>query len=202
MNINFSGNGNDAMAYIRAPQSGYILEKKVTEGQLVRADNSDYLFNIVSLNDVWVLANVYEADIAKVKQGMEADVTTISYPDKTFKGKVNKVSDMLDPDSRVMKVRIQLDNPEKLLRPKMFANVKLIWTEEAQKVMIASNALVMDSSKYHVVIYHTPNNLETRDVQVARELNGKAYLDWGVQPGDLVLTKQQLIIYNALKGKQ
>ena len=198
LNIN-NGEGGDASAVIRAPQSGYILEKKINNGVMVRSDNSDILFSIGDLNQVWVLANVYEADIEKIKMGMEAEVKTISYPDKIFKGKVDKISNVLDPVSKVMKIRIQLNNSDHLLKPEMFTNVTLHWSENIKKVMIPSSAVIMENSKNYVVIYKSRKDVSTREVTIHKEVGDKTFLDRGLAEGEMVISKSQLIIYEALK---
>ncbi len=85
---------------------------------------------ISGLDEVWITANVYETDIAKIKEGYDADVTTLSYGDKVFKGKVDKVFNTLDPDTKVMKARIVLPNPGYLLKPEMYAGVTVYYQED------------------------------------------------------------------------
>lgn len=193
------GEGGDASAVIRAPQTGYILEKKINNGVMVRSDNGDYLFSIGDLNNVWVMANVYEADIQKIKMGMDAEVKTLSYPDKVFHGKVDKISNVLDPVSKVMKIRIQLDNSEHLLKPEMFTNVTLHWSENVKKVMIPSSSVIMENSKNFVVVYKDRKNIATREVTINKEVGDKTFIDSGIVAGDMVISKSQLIIYEALK---
>jgi cobalt-zinc-cadmium efflux system membrane fusion protein len=69
---------------------------------------------------MWVLANVFEADISKIKEGQAARVTTLAYPDKVFNGKIDKVSEVLDPSNKALRVRVKIDNPQMLLKPEMF----------------------------------------------------------------------------------
>src|SRR6195952_3546170 len=76
---------------ITSPMSGYVVEKKINQGGFIRSDASDNLFTIGDISDVWVWANVYETDIAKVKEGYTAKVTTLAYPDSVFKGLVYQV---------------------------------------------------------------------------------------------------------------
>src|SRR5262249_34255163 len=89
---------------IKAPISGFIVEKKITAGMELRADASDNLFTISDLKEVWAIANVYESDVSKIKTGSEAVITTLSYPDKSFSGKVERISNVLDPGTNVMSV--------------------------------------------------------------------------------------------------
>ena len=122
--INGGGNTSaNGMLVIKAPQSGYVVEKNITSGSFIRQDNNGSMFTISDMKDVWIWANVFESDISKVKVGYTANVTTIAYPGKVFTGKVNEVSSVLDPDNKVMKIKIALPNPDMLLKPQMFTNV-------------------------------------------------------------------------------
>ena len=119
------GDSQEGDYLVKSPVSGFVVKKNITEDMELRADNANSLFSISDLSKVWVLANVYETDIEKIKLGNDAEVTTISYPDKVFLGKIDKIFNVLDPDSKVMKVRVILDNPDYILKPEMFATVTI-----------------------------------------------------------------------------
>ena len=119
---------------INAPISGFITEKNVTQNMQYTTSSVDKFFTIADLDQVWVLANVFEADIDKVKVGYQADITTLSYPDKHFTGVVDKVFNVLDPDSKALKVRIKLQNPGYLLKPEMYAQVRILNTEKQKEL--------------------------------------------------------------------
>src|ERR1043165_3889320 len=108
--------------WIKAPISGFIVEKNVNAGMELRADDANNLFTISDLKEVWATANVYETDIAKIKQGSEAEITTLTYPDKKFSGKVERISNILNPETNVMSVKIRLSNPDYILKPGMFVS--------------------------------------------------------------------------------
>ena len=92
---------------VKAPISGFIVEKNIAAGTQVRPDNAGSLFTISDLQEVWVLANIFEQDISRVRQGYEANVTTLAYPNKVFKGKIDKIGNVLDPNSKVLQARIR-----------------------------------------------------------------------------------------------
>ncbi|GAB3920514.1 efflux RND transporter periplasmic adaptor subunit [Mucilaginibacter myungsuensis] len=200
--INGGGNTTEnGMLVIKAPRAGYIVEKNVSSGSFIREDNGGSMFTISNMKDVWVWANVFESDISKVKVGYNAAVTTIAYPDKTFQGKVNEVSSILDPDNKVMKIKIALPNPDMLLKPEMFTNVVITNNENAQAVSIPSKAIVFDSSKNYVVVYNSKCDLKVRQVSVIKTVDGVAYIGNGLQPGDKVISKNQLLLYDALTAE-
>ncbi|WP_295767408.1 efflux RND transporter periplasmic adaptor subunit [uncultured Mucilaginibacter sp.] len=197
--INGGGNTNAAGTLIvKAPRSGYIVEKNISAGNYIRPDNGSSMFTISDMKDVWVNANVFETDIAKVKVGYAAQVTTLAYPDKQFTGKVDNVGSVLDPDSKVLNVRIVLPNPDRLLKPEMFTNVLVTNAEASQAVSITNDAVIFDSGKNYVVVYNSKCDLQVREVNVIKTLDNVAYLSSGLKPGDKVISKNQLLLYNAL----
>ncbi|HEY1055684.1 MAG TPA: efflux RND transporter periplasmic adaptor subunit, partial [Emticicia sp.] len=138
--------GNGSVYIIKAPVGGYVVEKKAAPGMELRSDNPENLFTISNLDQVWVLANVYETDLANVKLGYNADISTLAYPNKVFKGKIDKIFNVLDPDSKTEQVRIVLTNNDKnfFLKPEMFANVHLEYAGTDQKVAIPAKAIIFD----------------------------------------------------------
>jgi cobalt-zinc-cadmium efflux system membrane fusion protein len=185
--------------YIKSPISGFLVEKKVNANTQIRADNNDYLFTISDLRDVWVLANVYESDIDKVSVNFPVTVTTIPYPDKVFNGKIDRIYNMLDPETRSLKVRIKLDNPDYRLKPEMYANVFVSHIEKKKMLAIPSSATIFDNGKNYVMVYHDKCNISTQEVVVARSAGGVSYIsDGALQEGDKIIIKYQLEIYDAL----
>jgi cobalt-zinc-cadmium efflux system membrane fusion protein len=197
--INGGGNTNaSGSLVIKAPGSGYIVEKNISAGNFIRPDNSSSLFTISDMKDVWIWANVFETDIAKVKKGYDAKITTLAYPDKTFNGKIDEISSVLDPDNKVMKVRVALDNKDMLLKPEMFTNVLISNKEGSSSVAIPASAVIFDSSKNFVVVYNSKCDLQVRAVSVIKTVDDITYISSGLKPGDKVISKSQLLLYNAL----
>ena len=186
---------------MRAPISGYVVEKKLSQGAFIRADNTDNLFTIGNINEVWVWANVYESDISKVKEGYTAHVTTLAYPGKVYEGIVDKVSQMLDPVTKVMKIRVKLPNPKYDLKPEMFANI-LIQNKEGKKaITIPAAALVSDNGKNFVIIYKSKCDLQLQEIQIIKTVQDKAYISSGLNQGDKVISQNQILLYKALLEK-
>lgn len=194
-NENTDENGN---YIIKAPISGYIIQRKINEGNFIRPDNSDNLFVVSDLKDVWIWANVFETDISKVKIGYDAQVTTLAYPNEVFKGKIDQISAVLDPDNKVMKVRISLPNPDLKLKPEMFTNVQITHNDDSQAVTIPTSAIVFNNSKNFVVIYEDTCRLKVQEIQINKSIDGQSYIISGLKPGDRVISKNQLFLYNSL----
>ncbi|MBS1564135.1 MAG: efflux RND transporter periplasmic adaptor subunit [Bacteroidetes bacterium] len=197
--INGGGHTADNGTYtITAPISGYVVEKKINQGGFIRNDNADNMFTIGDISDVWVWANVYETDIARVKEGYKASITTLAYPDKVFTGVVDKVNEVLDPVTKVMKIRVHLTNQGNMLKPEMFANILIKNQDPIKAISIPEQALVNDNGKSYVVIYHDKCNLELKQVEVLKITAGKAYISSGISAGDRVISKNQVLLYRAL----
>jgi cobalt-zinc-cadmium efflux system membrane fusion protein len=203
LRINGGGNTNASGVYtIKAPISGFIVEKKANGGSFIRADNTDNLFTISDLKDVWIWANVFETDISKVREGYTALVKTIAYPDKVFRGKIDKISEVLNPDNKVMRIRINLPNDGLLLKPEMFTNVLIENTEQSKAVSIPADAMVFEGGKNYVVIYKNKCDLKLAEVQVLKMENNRAYISSGLNAGDIIISKNQVLFYNAILENQ
>ncbi len=187
-----------AIYEVRSPLNGFVIQKDINQDELLRSDRSDNIFDIAQIDDVWAIANVNESDINQVKLGVDAAVTTLSYPDKIFKGKVDKIFNIIDPDTKAMKIRIQLNNANYLLKPEMRATIKLSFVEGQNMLTVPSSAIIFDKSKNFVMVFKDRHNIETREVEVFRQIGDVTYLSAGLKPGEKVMTANQLLVYDAL----
>ncbi|MFC3809230.1 efflux RND transporter periplasmic adaptor subunit [Lacihabitans lacunae] len=183
---------------VRSPLSGFIIQKNINADMLLRSDKSDNIFDIAEIDDVWAIANVNESDINQVKLGIDAAVSTLSYPDKKFYGRVDKIFNIIDPETKAMKVRIKLSNKDFLLKPEMRATIKLSYNENTSMISVPSQAVIFDKSKSYVMIFKDRNNIETRQVEVFRQVGDVTYITSGLAIGEKVITENQLLIYDAL----
>lgn len=201
--INGSGRTSANGTYVvTAPKSGYVVEKNINPGQFLRNDNGQNLFTIGDTKDVWIWANVYESDIAKVKEGYTALVTTLAYPDTVFTGKVDKVNQILDPQTKVMKIRIVLPNNNGQLKPEMFANITIQNREGKKTLAIPASALVSEDGKTYVVLYHDKCSLQVKEVQVLKTAGDAVFIKSGLAAGDRVLSNQAILFYRQLQEAQ
>ncbi len=185
---------------VKAPIAGYIVEKNVNTGQDLRADNASPLFTISSLQQIWVLANVYEQDIPAIKVGELVDIQVLAYPDKTFRGTISNVSSVLDEQARVLKVRIVLTNKGGLLKPDMFAtiHVHLPASGSSPMLAVAQKAIVFDRDHYYVVVQTGKDKYEVREVKVEKNTTRYAFVEGNLKPGETVVTEGSLLVYNDL----
>ncbi len=193
--------GKASFYQIKAPASGFVVSKDVSLNMELRTEDIKPIFTISNMENVWVLANIYESDIEDVKEGYEADITTIAYKDERLKGKVDKIFQLLDPESKVLKAKITLNNAGYKLKPDMYAKVIVRNpTSNETKIAIPAQALIFEQNRYFVVIYKSDCNLEIREVIIHKETQMYAYLESGLSEGEKVLTKYQLLVYKALSN--
>lgn len=185
---------------VRSPLNGFIIQKDINQDMLLRNDHSNNIFDIAEIKDVWAIANVSESEINLVKLGIDAAVTTLSYPDKVFYGKVDKIFNIIDPETKAMKARVKLANADFLLKPEMRASIKLSYQEDKKMLSIPSSAIIFDQSKYFVVVFKNQNNIELRKVEVFRQVGNTTYITAGINQGERVITTNQLLVYDALNN--
>ncbi|MBW8686742.1 efflux RND transporter periplasmic adaptor subunit [Chitinophaga rhizophila] len=191
--------GSSATYTLKAPISGYVIEKSISGNSEVRQDNNNSLFTVADLSTVWIIANVYESDISNIRLGDEVRVKTLANPDKEYLGKIDKVYNVLDPANRTMQVRISMPNANGELKPEMFATVKVSTATSAAVLSIPAKAMVMDNSKQYVIV-KKGNQLEVKEVSLLRRIDDRAFIS-GLQEGDQVVTSSQVFIYDALNVK-
>lgn len=202
--ININGGGHtsaDGNYVVTAPRSGYVVEKKITDGAFIRNDNADNMFTIGDISEVWVIANVYETDIAKVKEGYTAKVSTLAYPGKIFTGKVDKISQVLEPTTKIMKIRIRLANNEMLLKPEMFASVLIENKEGQQSVSVSAASILSDNGNNYVVKYISNCDLKVQQVDIIKTVGDITFLRAGLTAGEKVIAGNQLLLFTALTEK-
>lgn len=198
--LKINGNNTQGVWEAKAPVSGFIVQKNITNGTAIRADNSTNLFTISDLKNVWVWANVYESNIGNIHLGDEVSVTTLSYPGKIFKGKVDKILNVLDATTKVMKVRIVIPNPTYELKPQMFASVLIANPENKEALCVSSKALIYDNSRYYVLVYNGHGDASITPVEVLNTLGDMTYIKSGVKAGDRVIATQAILIYGELNS--
>jgi cobalt-zinc-cadmium efflux system membrane fusion protein len=187
-----------ALYNVTAPINGFIIEKNINQNVLLTSNNLNNLFSIAEIKEVWLIANVNESDIGLVTQGMDASIKTISYPDRVFSGKVDRIFNILDPDTKAMKVRIRISNTDLALMPGMSATVAVQYNENRKMIAIPSSAVIFDKNKNWVLVYKDRSHIEIRAVTVYSEAGDLTYISDGLQDGENIITQNQMLIYDEL----
>jgi len=198
----FLANDTTGSGYvIKAPISGFVVEKNISVGMDLRPDASDNLFTISDLKEVWAVANVFESDIAKIKIGSAVEATTLSYPDKKFIGNVDKISNILDPETKVMSVKIHLKNSDYTLKPGMFADIKIRFTENKKMLAIKTNSIIFDDNKSYLLRYRGKCNVTIQQVNIFESIYDKSFIESdSLRIGDIAILRNGLFIFTELKS--
>lgn len=187
---------------IKAPSSGYIIEKNVTQGMHVSA-YGEPLFTISKLSNVWVYINIHASQLTDISEGMDVEIRSLSYPDSLFHGRVNAISHILDDESRVIKARVELQNKDLLLKPGMFVNVIAKKNTDIAAFSIPTSALIFDNNKNYVVLYKDDCNLIRKQIDYISQNKEISYISLDqLHPDDQIVNKNQLLIYEQIKNSQ
>jgi membrane fusion protein, heavy metal efflux system len=172
---------------VKSPIEGSIIDLQVGAGAYVN-DPTAPMMTIANLDTIWVTANVPEKDISFVFDGQPVEVAFPAYPDKTFKGKVLFVSDVIDPDTRRNKVRVAFDNPDKMMKANMFANATFVAPAEA-RLIVPTSALVMTNDRTSIFVEVAEWAFERRNVEIAYQEGATAAIKSGLRSGERVVVR-------------
>ncbi len=174
-----------------APASGIVLDKKVVQGQAIQT--AEELYTIADLSDVWVDAQIREADAGAVSVGTPSTLEFASYPGRLFAGRVTYVYPVLTEQARAVRARITVANPSGLLKPGMYATVRLSTTGQSA-LSVPRSAVVQTGERALVFVDMGGGKLMPHTVQLGR--SGSDYIEVvsGVQPGQRVVTSAQFLI--------
>lgn len=183
-----------------APISGFIVQKNINKDMQLRTDRSDNIFDVANTTNVWAIMNVNESDIDKISLGMKAEVSTLSYPDKIFYGKIDKIFKIIDPQTNAMQARVVLDNANGLLIPDSKATIKVSTSENSMALTVPSKAVIFDDNRSFVVIFKSRTNLKVKEVKILKQVGDTTYISEGLVDGEQVITENQLLIYRSLNN--
>ncbi|HEY2903134.1 MAG TPA: efflux RND transporter periplasmic adaptor subunit [Polyangia bacterium] len=173
---------------LRAQIPGVVVERNVLAGQEVRADQAMPLLTISSLDVVWVLGDVYEQDLSAIEPGSTVNVSVPAYPGQMFAGTVKHIGDVVDANSRTVKVRCTVANPDHRLKPEMFAKVIVQNVGGRKFIAVPSKAVLSDGETSVVVVATEGNVFKARKVEVGPDNNGTVRILAGLTAGEKIVT--------------
>ncbi len=159
------------------------------------------MFKIIDISRVWIDANVFEKDLERVRRGQEVKVSVPAFPGSTFSGRVILVSSVVDPETRSVKVRTEVPNPDGRLKPDMFANVQII-TDLHHTAISIPQAAVLDDGGKSVVFVSEGSGYVKRGVNLGIQGNGRVEVIEGLQAGDKVVVKGNYLLLQQSKPQQ
>ena len=180
---------------VASPSSGTITGRSVNPGEVIEANKE--LMRVTDLSSVWVVGQVYEKDLATVRVGSGANITSDAYPGQVFRGRVTYVDPKIDPATRTAQVRIELANPRRMFKIGMYGNVAFGAVGAAEKtVAIVPKDAVQPINNQQIVFVATdkPNEFLVRAVRVGTEANGFYPVMEGVHPGERVVTQGSFLL--------
>jgi len=184
--------GSSRLLTVTAPMNGSITAFAVAPGAMIN-DPTQPLMTVADLSAVWVTALVPEKDAAAVSKNQAADVTLLAYPDQVLHGKVLFVSDVIEADSRRNKTRIAFENPDRALKPNMFATVTL-YGRALTRVVLPSSALLMNNDRTTVFVATAPWTFERRTVEAILEESAQVAIAHGIQAGEQVVVRGGILL--------
>lgn len=184
---------------VKAPASGVITTKSINPGMQV-TDESGVLFTVASLDEVWVMANVYATNLQTVAQGMPVEISTASYPGKVFSGSISYLPPVIHESERVLKARIELKNEALRLKPGMLVDVRVLHERRDTAATIAADAVVLYENENYVVVHKGNCDLSIRKIDIIAQNGDKYFVGEGLEAGEQIITQNQLLIFEQLKN--
>jgi Cu(I)/Ag(I) efflux system membrane fusion protein len=189
--VSTSGDSRPHVTF-RAPVTGIVLEKKAVQG--MRFMPGDTLYQIADLSTVWAIAEVPEQDIGQVHLGSRTQVTVDAYPDRTFDGRVTFIYPTLDSATRTVQVRMEIANPNGLLKPAMFANAQIAASKSGKVLTVPASAVIDSGTRQVVLVRLAEGRFEPRTVTPGGRSDDYIEILNGVAEGEQVVTSANFLI--------
>lgn len=177
-------------ANVLAPRSGVVTETTSAPGEMAKSlDASSSLLTLADLSSVWVVGSVFERNLADVPRGLAVRITLDAYPSETWQGKISNVSDVVDPATRTLKLRVVLENRQRKLKPDMFATIHVM--RPASNVAVVPSAAVLhEGNVAYVMVASTAqkDKFEKRAVEVQEAGPQETFIRSGLHSGDVVVS--------------
>ena len=179
-----AGHRTASHSILRAPFAGVVTQFDVARGELVGPDRE--LMTISDISSVWVLADVYEKDLAKVRMDTDVDIRVDAYPDRVFKGRLTYISDIIDPQTRTAKVRCVVANADGALKLDMFAKVTVGTTDSREAVVVPAAAVQQIDGRSVVFERQSAERFIRRDIEVGVTAGETVEVRSGLKGGETV----------------
>jgi len=185
---------------LRAPIAGIVAERNVNPGAQVRPDAPNPLYVITDPTHLWVIIDLPERYIGKVRVGQQVTIDVDAYPGGDFWGKVASIGEVLDPATRRVQVRCVVNNPSRQLKPEMFARVTPIEDARVKLPRIQNSALITQGLYSYVFVEKEPGVFEKREVTLGLQGRSESYVKQGLSDGERVVTTGALLLNSELAG--
>ncbi len=178
---------------LRSPANGVVLEKPAIQGKRFMA--GEVLYQVADLSQVWLLADVFEQDLGQVRIGQSANIKVDAYPDKALAGKVTFIYPTVTAETRTAKVRVELANPQALLKPSMYARVEIMSSRgKGQALSVPDSAVLDTGTRQLVLVRRGEGRFEPRPVKLGMRADGYIEVLEGVRAGENVVVSANFLI--------
>lgn len=186
------GTARPALA-LRSPAGGVVLEKPAVAG--MRFMPGDVLYRIADLSSLWLLADVFEQDLGRVRVGQAVTIRIEAYPEREYRGKVVFVYPTVAPETRTAKIRVEVPNPGGQLKPSMYASLEVLAGDARARVVSVPDSAVLDTGTRRIVIVERGEGLfEPREVRLGARGEGYVEVREGVKEGERVVVSANFLI--------
>jgi cobalt-zinc-cadmium efflux system membrane fusion protein len=185
---------------IYSPIGGTVVQRKVGPGQFISSGASDPVFVIGDLSTVWLLAFVRESEAADVAVGQEIEFSLLSLPGSRFHARVDYVAPAIDPTTRRLLVRANVDNKDGVLKPEMFANVTIFTGGDHPSVAVPKQALIYEGQHVRLWVAHDDKSIELREIETGLINGDFVEVRTNLKAGEKIITKGSLFIDRAASG--
>ena len=182
---------------LRAPFDGRVIMRKITRGEVVETQQK--LFTVADLSDVWVVGNVPEKDVEFIRKDQKVNVIVSAYPHAIVPGTITYIGDVLDPATRTMRLRVTVLNPDRLLKPEMFATVLVYASPTPDALTVPLEAVQSGPTGTMVFVQRGTNDFEARMVKVGSEQGEVVTVLEGVSAGEQVVTKGSFVLKSEME---
>jgi membrane fusion protein, heavy metal efflux system len=194
---NSNGWDGHPLVPISSTIGGIIIEKAVSQGEVIGPEK--VLFTVADLSTLWLQIDLYEKDLALIKTGMGVKLSVVALPDKTFKGRISYIGDLLDEKTRTIKARVTVDNSGGLLKPGMFATVEIQTALGEKKLMVPESAIIIDGPAYYVFVRTAADKFIRKEVKIGKTMDKKVEILEGLKEGEPVVTQGTFALKSELK---
>lgn len=185
---------------VTAPISGRVADREATLGQSFE-DAGGKLMTIVNDSQVFATANIYEKDLDKVKTGQQVSVKVASLPNRTFSGRIAVIGSVVEGSTRVVPVKAELNNPDGVLKPGMFAELEVLTNRTPTAILVIPSSAVMDANGKKQVYVQNGNAYEAVEVMLGQTSGDMVEVKSGLFEGDLIVTQRAPQLYaQSLRG--
>ncbi|MGH7494371.1 MAG: efflux RND transporter periplasmic adaptor subunit [bacterium] len=181
---------------IRAPFAGTVTEASEILGHFVEVGGT--MFHVADLSKLWVLADIYEKDLAAIKPGLPAEIEVAAYPSEKFHGRLTTIFDVLDETTRTVKARIEVENTTGKLKPQMFATVYLQSGAVSDQLMVPEAAVQIEGEQHFVFVPESDSSFAKREVRTGQKIDGMIAITEGLAAGEKVVAAGAFVLRSEL----